>query len=86
MNTSDHRRKQRDGFESVKLTLKAGHSVRALSRSATKTRLHDPKLEKLDSDALDRDTIERALVTMAEGLCVCSVVNALRRPTGRYRR
>ena len=25
-------------------------------------------------------------VTMADGLCVCSVVNALRRPTGRYRR
>jgi uncharacterized protein YbjT (DUF2867 family) len=62
MNTSDHRRKQRDGFESVKLTLKAGHSVRALSRSATAIRLHDPKLEKLDGDALDRDTIERALV------------------------
>jgi putative NADH-flavin reductase len=36
--------------------------VRALSRSATAIRLHDPKLEKLDGDALDRDTIERALV------------------------
>ena len=35
---------------------------RALSRSATTIRLHDPKLEKLDGDALDRDTIERALV------------------------
>ena len=34
----------------------------ALSRSATAIRLHDPKLEKLDRDALDRDTIERALV------------------------
>ena len=42
--------------------LKAGHSVRALSRSATAIRLHDPKLEKLDGDALDRDTIQRALV------------------------
>ena len=36
--------------------------ARALSRSATAIRVHDPKLEKLDGDALDRDTIERALV------------------------
>jgi hypothetical protein len=36
--------------------------VRALSRSATAIRLHDPKLGKLEGDALDRDTIERALV------------------------
>jgi putative NADH-flavin reductase len=50
------------GLETVKLALEAGHSVRALSRSATTIRLHDPKLEKLDGDALDRDTIERALV------------------------
>ena len=50
------------GLETVKLALKAGHSVRALSRSVTAIRLHDPKLEKLDGDALDRDTIERALV------------------------
>jgi NADPH:quinone reductase-like Zn-dependent oxidoreductase len=50
------------GLETVKLALRAGHSVRALSRSATAIRLHDPKLEKLDGDALDRDTIERALV------------------------
>ena len=50
------------GLETVKLALKAGHSVRALSRSATAIRLHDPKLEKLDGDALDRDTIGRALV------------------------
>jgi len=50
------------GLETVKLALKARHLVRALSRSATAIRLHDPKLEKLDGDALDRDTIERALV------------------------
>jgi putative NADH-flavin reductase len=36
--------------------------VRALSRSATAIRLHDPKLEKLDGDALDREAIGRALV------------------------
>jgi putative NADH-flavin reductase len=50
------------GFETVKLALKAGHSVRALARSATAIRLHDPKLEKMDGDALDRHTIERGLV------------------------
>jgi putative NADH-flavin reductase len=49
------------GLETVKLALKARHSVRALSRSATTIRLRDPKLEKLDGDALDRNTIERAL-------------------------
>ena len=50
------------GLETVRLTLKAGHSVRALARSATSIRLHDPRLEKLDGDALDRQTIERAVV------------------------
>jgi putative NADH-flavin reductase len=49
------------GLETVKLALKAGHSVRALARSATAIRLHDPRLEKLDGDALDQHTIERAL-------------------------
>jgi len=50
------------GLETVRLALKAGHSVRALSRSATAIRLDYPKLEKLDGDALDRDMIELALV------------------------
>ena len=50
------------GLETVRLALEAGHSVRALSRSATAIRLDDPKLEKLDGDALDRDMIDRTLV------------------------
>jgi putative NADH-flavin reductase len=50
------------GIETVKLALQAGHSVRALARSATAIRLYAPKLEKLDGDALDQRTIERALV------------------------
>ena len=50
------------GLETARLALKAGHSVRALSRSATAIRLDDPKLEKLDGDALDRDMIDRTLV------------------------
>ena len=49
------------GLETVKLALKAGHSVRAMARSATAIRLRTPRLEKLEGDALDRDTIERAL-------------------------
>ena len=50
------------GLATVNAALKAGHSVRALSRLSTAIRLHDPELEKLDGDALDRDTIQRALV------------------------
>ena len=49
------------GLKTVRLALKAGHSVRALSRSATTIWLHDPKLEKLDGDALNQHTIEHAL-------------------------
>jgi putative NADH-flavin reductase len=50
------------GLETVRLALKAGHSVRAMARSANAIRLHDPRLEKLDGDALDQHTIERTLV------------------------
>jgi len=49
------------GVETVRLALEAGHSLRALARSATSIRLHDPRLEKLDGDALDQQMIERAL-------------------------
>jgi nucleoside-diphosphate-sugar epimerase len=48
------------GLETVRTALDAGHSVRA-ARSATAIRLRDPKLEKLDGDALDRHATERAL-------------------------
>ena len=50
------------GFETVKLALKAGHSVRAVAWSATAIRSRNPKLERLDGDALDQHTMERALV------------------------
>jgi putative NADH-flavin reductase len=50
------------GLETVKLALKAGHSVRAMARSVSAIRLRDPKLRKLDGDALDQHTIERALL------------------------
>ncbi len=50
------------GLETVKIALKAGHSVRAMARSATAIRFDNAKLEKLDGDALDQHTVERALV------------------------
>ena len=40
------------GLETVKVALKAGHSVRAMARSASAIRLRDPNLEQLDGDAL----------------------------------
>jgi uncharacterized protein YbjT (DUF2867 family) len=49
------------GYETVRLALREGHSARALARSANTIRLHDPKLEKLEGDALNQRTIERAL-------------------------
>ena len=49
------------GLETVKLALNAGHSIRAMARSASAIRLRDPKLQILDGDALDQDTIERAV-------------------------
>ena len=52
------------GLETVKLALRAGHSVRAMARSANAILLRDPKLEKLDGDALDQHTIERALASV----------------------
>jgi putative NADH-flavin reductase len=49
------------GLETVKALLAAGHRVRALARSAAAIPIDDPRLEKIDGDALDGPTIERAL-------------------------
>ena len=49
------------GLETVKAALKAGHSVRALARSARRIRIEHPKLEKMAGDALEMATIKRAL-------------------------
>src|SRR5207342_1723586 len=50
------------GLATVKRALKAGHTVRAMSRSATTIRMDDPHLEKLRGNARDRNAIQRALV------------------------
>ena len=49
------------GLETVKAALKAGHSVRALARSARRIRVEHPKLEKMAGDALEMATVKRAL-------------------------
>ena len=49
------------GLETVKALLRAGHSVRALARSASNIPIQDANLDKVSGDALDRDTIRNAL-------------------------
>jgi putative NADH-flavin reductase len=49
------------GLETVKAALEAGHSVRALARSARRIPVSHPKLEKMAGDALEMATVKRAL-------------------------
>jgi len=49
------------GLETVRTALRAGHSVRALARSAASIPIKDAALEKVPGDALDRSTIQNAL-------------------------
>ena len=49
------------GLETVRAALRAGHSVRALARSAASIPIQDADLEKVSGDALDSDTIRDAL-------------------------
>ena len=49
------------GLETVKAALRAGHSVRALARSATSIPIQDTALNKVSGNALDRDTVRKAL-------------------------
>jgi uncharacterized protein YbjT (DUF2867 family) len=49
------------GHETVKAALLAGHSVRALARSAASIPIQNPNLEKVSGDALDTETIRNAL-------------------------
>ena len=49
------------GLETVKAALRAGHSVRALARSAASMPIQNVSLEKVSGDALDSDTIRKAL-------------------------
>jgi uncharacterized protein YbjT (DUF2867 family) len=49
------------GLETVEAALQAGHSVRALARSAQRIPVDHPKLEKMAGDALQMVTVKRAL-------------------------
>jgi uncharacterized protein YbjT (DUF2867 family) len=49
------------GLETVKAALEAGHSVRALARSARRIAVAHPKLKKVAGDALEMATVKRAL-------------------------
>lgn len=49
------------GLETLKAALKAGHSVRALARSAAGIPVNNPNLEKVSGDALDPATVRSAL-------------------------
>jgi putative NADH-flavin reductase len=49
------------GLEVVKAALEAGHSVRALARTARRIRVEHSKLEKITGDALQIATVKRAL-------------------------
>jgi len=57
------------GLETVKAALQAGHSVRALARSARRIPIDRPKLEKIAGDALETAFFSKAtrvLVTAME--------------------
>jgi putative NADH-flavin reductase len=49
------------GLETVRAAVHAGHSVRALARSAASIPIQDAGLEKVSGDALDSDTVRNAL-------------------------
>jgi putative NADH-flavin reductase len=49
------------GLETVKAALRAGHSVRALARSAARISIQDAALDKVSGNALDSDTVQNAL-------------------------
>jgi putative NADH-flavin reductase len=49
------------GLETVNAALRAGHSVRALARSGANIAIQNTGLEKVSGDALDRDTVRKAL-------------------------
>jgi putative NADH-flavin reductase len=49
------------GLETVEAALLAGHSVRALARSAASIPIQDAGLEKVSGDVLDSDTVRNAL-------------------------
>jgi putative NADH-flavin reductase len=52
------------GLETVKAALEAGHSVRAVARSARRIPVDHRRLEKMAGDALEMAAVKRALTGM----------------------
>jgi len=72
------------GLATVRALIAAGHSVRALARGASRIPIEDQRLEKLDGDALDRATIDRALAgtdAVIQSLGVAFTLDALLKGT-----
>lgn len=72
------------GLEAAKAALKAGHAVRALARSAQTIPVTDDRLEKFSGDALDPETVRRALDgvdVVVQSIGVAPGPEALVRPT-----
>jgi putative NADH-flavin reductase len=72
------------GLETVKAALEAGHSVRALARSARRIPVDHPKLEKMAGDALQMATVKRALTgidVVAQSLGVSGGPEIILKPT-----
>ncbi len=72
------------GLETVKAALEAGHSVRALARSARRIPVDHPKLEKMAGDALEMATVKRALTgvdVVTQSLGVSAGPEIILRPT-----
>jgi uncharacterized protein YbjT (DUF2867 family) len=72
------------GLETVKAALEAGHSVRALARSARRIPVDHPKLEKMAGDALQMTTVKRALTgidVVAQSLGVSGRLEIILKPT-----
>src|SRR5262249_38510107 len=72
------------GLETVKAALEAGHSVRALARSARRIPIGSPKLEKMAGDALETATVKRALSgvgAVIQSLGVSAVPEVIPKPT-----
>jgi putative NADH-flavin reductase len=49
------------GLETVKSALEAGHSVRAIARSAQRIPVNHPDLTKVSADALDQAALKEVL-------------------------
>jgi uncharacterized protein YbjT (DUF2867 family) len=72
------------GLEAVKAALEAGHSVRALARSARRIPIDHPKLEKMAGDALEMATVKRAVTrvdVVTQSLGVSAGPEVILKPT-----